>query len=77
MTGSLTKDDDIKVKDDVQGDANVVNTLSDAVSEEICIPSDVGCILKCKSGFKCRLCPRIVCMTEEALKAHLKSKVHS
>ncbi|KAF7130477.1 hypothetical protein RHSIM_Rhsim10G0057600 [Rhododendron simsii] len=28
-----------------------------------------------KSGFKCRLCPRIVCMTEETLKAHLKSKL--
>ncbi|KAA8547761.1 hypothetical protein F0562_004190 [Nyssa sinensis] len=33
-------------------------------------------ILKCKSVFKCRLCPRIVCLTEETLKAHLKSKRH-
>ncbi|XP_058185300.1 uncharacterized protein LOC131302601 isoform X2 [Rhododendron vialii] len=76
-SGSLTKDDDIGIKDDGQGDANVVNTLSNTVAEENCIPSDVGCILKCKSGFKCRLCPRIVCMTEETLKAHLKSKRHA
>ncbi|KAI8534497.1 hypothetical protein RHMOL_Rhmol10G0094700 [Rhododendron molle] len=74
---SLTKDDDIGIKDDGQGDASVVNTLSNTVAEENCIPSDVGCILKCKSGFKCRLCPRIVCMTEETLKAHLKSKRHA
>ncbi|KAG5528026.1 hypothetical protein RHGRI_028830 [Rhododendron griersonianum] len=76
-SGSLTKDDDIGIKDDGQGDANVVNTLSNTVAEENCIPSNVGCILKCKLGFKCRLCPRIVCMTEETLKAHLKSKRHA
>ena len=34
-----------------------------------------ACVLKCKSVFKCRICPRIVCLNEETLKAHLKSKV--
>ncbi|XP_010279425.1 PREDICTED: uncharacterized protein LOC104613343 [Nelumbo nucifera] len=34
-------------------------------------------ILKCKSVFKCRLCPRIVCLSEETLKAHFKSKRHA
>ncbi|KAL1536960.1 aspartic and glutamic acid-rich protein [Salvia divinorum] len=34
------------------------------------------CILKHKSVFKCRLCPRIVCLSEETLKAHLISKKH-
>jgi len=33
------------------------------------------CVLKCKSVFKCRLCPRIVCLSEETIKAHLNSKV--
>lgn len=33
-----------------------------------------GCVLKCKSVFKCRLCPRIVCLSEETIKAHLSSK---
>ncbi|XP_057979717.1 uncharacterized protein LOC131165713 isoform X2 [Malania oleifera] len=41
-------------------------------------PSDVpNCILKCKSVFKCKLCPKIVCLTEETLRAHLKSKRHA
>ncbi|KAH6759959.1 stress response protein [Perilla frutescens var. frutescens] len=35
------------------------------------------CVLKCKSVFKCRLCPRIVCLSEETLKAHLSSKKHA
>ncbi|XP_057770139.1 LOW QUALITY PROTEIN: rRNA biogenesis protein RRP36 [Salvia miltiorrhiza] len=34
------------------------------------------CILRHKSVFKCRLCPRIVCLSEETLKAHLISKKH-
>lgn len=40
------------------------------------IPSDaLAYVLKCKSVFKCRICPRIVCLNEDSLKAHLKSKV--
>lgn len=35
------------------------------------------CILKCKSAFKCRLCPRIVCLSEDTVKAHLTSKRHA
>ncbi|XP_019154948.1 PREDICTED: uncharacterized protein LOC109151392 isoform X2 [Ipomoea nil] len=31
-------------------------------------------ILKHKSVFKCRICPRIVCLSEETLNIHLKSK---
>ncbi|XP_004307058.1 PREDICTED: uncharacterized protein LOC101312574 isoform 2 [Fragaria vesca subsp. vesca] len=31
-------------------------------------------VVKRKSTFKCRICPRIVCLNEEALSAHLKSK---
>ncbi|XP_038878785.1 uncharacterized protein LOC120070798 isoform X3 [Benincasa hispida] len=42
------------------------------------LPADVPvCILKCKSVFKCKLCPRVVCLNEETLKAHLKSKRHA
>lgn len=36
-----------------------------------------ACVLKCKSVFKCRICPRIVCLNEETLMAHLKSKRHA
>lgn len=49
---------------------------SDIVGEKESLPADVAAyILKCKSVFRCRLCPRIVCLTEETLRAHLKSKV--
>ncbi|RRT71503.1 hypothetical protein B296_00018848, partial [Ensete ventricosum] len=34
-------------------------------------------ILKHKSVFKCRLCPRIVCLSEDTVKTHLKSKRHA
>ncbi|KAH7533912.1 hypothetical protein FEM48_Zijuj04G0181800 [Ziziphus jujuba var. spinosa] len=36
-----------------------------------------ACILKCKSVYKCRICPRIVCLNEESLRTHLQSKRHS
>ncbi|KAG9449030.1 hypothetical protein H6P81_008995 [Aristolochia fimbriata] len=35
------------------------------------------CVLRCKSVFKCRLCPRIICFNENTLKAHLQSKRHA
>lgn len=38
-------------------------------------PDALAYVLKCKSVFKCRICPRIVCLNEDSLKAHLKSKV--
>ncbi|XP_057524827.1 suppressor protein SRP40-like [Amaranthus tricolor] len=36
-----------------------------------------SCVLRSKSVYKCRLCPKIVCLNEESLKGHLKSKRHS
>ncbi|XP_066393400.1 rRNA-processing protein EBP2-like [Miscanthus floridulus] len=36
-----------------------------------------NCILKCKSVFKCKLCPRLICLNEEMVKIHLKSKRHA
>ncbi|KAG6581737.1 hypothetical protein SDJN03_21739, partial [Cucurbita argyrosperma subsp. sororia] len=51
---------------------------SDILSMKESLPEDIpACILKCKSVFKCRLCPRVVCLNEETLKAHLKSKRHA
>ncbi|KAF0919124.1 hypothetical protein E2562_028407 [Oryza meyeriana var. granulata] len=34
-------------------------------------------ILKCKSVYKCKLCPRIICLNEEMIRMHLKSKRHA
>ncbi|KAI0513463.1 hypothetical protein KFK09_009485 [Dendrobium nobile] len=34
-------------------------------------------ILKFKSVFKCRLCPRVLCLNEDTVRTHLSSKRHS
>ncbi|KAF7134392.1 hypothetical protein RHSIM_Rhsim08G0084200 [Rhododendron simsii] len=67
----------IKRHSSCKSDAEIVDPLSNTVAEKDSSPSDVGYILKCKSVFKCRLCPRIVCLTEETLMTHLKSKRHA
>jgi hypothetical protein len=36
-----------------------------------------SCILKCKSVFRCKLCPRIICLSEKIVKQHLESKVRN
>lgn len=42
------------------------------------LPSTIAdCVVKHKSVFKCILCPRIVCLSEVTLQAHLKSKRHA
>ncbi|KAL3525495.1 hypothetical protein ACH5RR_013867 [Cinchona calisaya] len=61
-----------------KGKAESINVQHNTVHEIGDIPSDVAdCVVKRKSVFKCKLCPRIVCLTEDSLKAHLKSKRHS
>lgn len=50
------------------------NTIADKESLSVDLPEYV---VKRKSIFKCRICPRIVCLNEEALRAHLKSKRHA
>ncbi|KAI4320310.1 hypothetical protein MLD38_033806 [Melastoma candidum] len=37
-------------------------------------PDALTYVLSCKSVFKCKICPRIVCLSKETLKAHLQSK---
>lgn len=55
-----------------------LKTQSTITAEKESLPADFpACILKFKSVFKCRMCPRIVCLTEETIRAHLKSKRHS
>ncbi|XP_059670715.1 uncharacterized protein LOC132316223 isoform X2 [Cornus florida] len=86
-SGLLKNDDDSGSGDDrtninrspsAKKDAEPFKMQSDIVAEKDSVPSDdAGCILKCKSVFRCKLCPRIVCLTEESLKAHLKSKRHA
>ncbi|KAK4360604.1 hypothetical protein RND71_019556 [Anisodus tanguticus] len=58
--------------------AETDNMQNNSMPEEDEIPSDASqYVLKCKSVYKCRLCPRIVCLTVQTLIAHLKSKRHA
>lgn len=51
---------------------------SNVLAEKKSLPTDTpSCVLKCKSVFKCRLCPRIICLSEETLRDHLQSKRHA
>lgn len=83
--GLLLNEEDAETGNDIQNltdrqlsgsHSAKISEESDIIAEKDSLPADVaGHILKCKSVFRCRLCPRIVCLTEESLRAHLKSKV--
>ncbi|XP_018626154.1 uncharacterized protein [Nicotiana tomentosiformis] len=61
-----------------KGIADLDNARNNFMPEEDDIPRDaLDYVLKCKSVFKCRICPRIVCLTVQTLNAHLKSKRHA
>ncbi|KAF9664015.1 hypothetical protein SADUNF_Sadunf17G0112200 [Salix dunnii] len=51
---------------------------SNVKANEESVPDDIqDCILKCKSVYKCRICPQTICLTEETMRAHLNSKRHA
>ncbi|CAL4998880.1 unnamed protein product [Urochloa decumbens] len=52
--------------------AKSVANIDDAVETDF-----ANCVLKCKSVYKCKLCPRIMCLNEDMVRVHLKSKRHA
>ncbi|KAL5078636.1 hypothetical protein RYX36_007057 [Vicia faba] len=52
---------------------------SNVISEKKPLPADIqsAFVVQIKSVFKCRLCPRIICLTEDTLRNHLQSKRHA
>ncbi|CAL8137136.1 unnamed protein product [Prunus armeniaca] len=55
--------------------SEILEEQSNIVANKESLPVDFpDCVVKCKSAFKCRICPRVVCLNEETLRAHLKSK---
>ncbi|XP_039684166.1 uncharacterized protein DDB_G0284459 isoform X4 [Medicago truncatula] len=52
---------------------------SNVMAEKKPLPSDIpsSLVLQIKSVFKCRLCPRVICLTEDTLRNHLQSKRHA
>ncbi|GER35609.1 nuclear factor Y [Striga asiatica] len=73
-SGLPTSDDDVAAQDSRKngGVDNLLAMAEQSPNEALIDTPD--CVLKCKSVFKCKLCPRIVCLSEETLKAHLNSK---
>ncbi|XP_023769294.1 uncharacterized protein LOC111917893 [Lactuca sativa] len=74
-SGLLTNDDVISCPLSSENNLDMNNTHN--INKEAIKSDLLDCVLKSKSVFKCKLCPRIVCLTEETLKAHLQSKRHS
>ncbi|KAK6125229.1 hypothetical protein DH2020_041029 [Rehmannia glutinosa] len=82
-SGLPTSDDDVAAQN---GGQNIIGSFPSGEGDTVLAKAqhspekdeahfDVAdCVLKCKSVFKCKLCPRIVCLSEETLKAHLNSK---
>lgn len=57
-------------------DSGDADSTKDAVDTDDAVEADfANYILKCKSVYKCKLCPRIMCLNEEMVRVHLKSKV--
>lgn len=52
---------------------------SNVMAEKKPLPSDIpsSLVLQIKSVFKCRICPRVICLTEDTLRNHLQSKRHA
>lgn len=57
--------------------ANADSAKSAANTDDAVEADFANYILKCKSVYKCKLCPRIMCLNEEMVRVHLKSKRHA
>uniref|UniRef100_A0A803M489 C2H2-type domain-containing protein n=2 Tax=Chenopodium quinoa TaxID=63459 RepID=A0A803M489_CHEQI len=82
--GLLENDDDSgsekdgdQLKESLLSSKDSGETIETQTEDQSAVDDLPRCVLKSKSVFKCRLCPKIVCLNEESLKTHLKSKRHS
>ncbi|KAI4346940.1 hypothetical protein L6164_007803 [Bauhinia variegata] len=62
----------------IKHDSQVSERRSKVMAEKESSPAHLpSYVLKSKSVFKCRICPRVICLTEDTLRAHLNSKRHA
>ncbi|KAJ0099352.1 hypothetical protein Patl1_21395 [Pistacia atlantica] len=74
----IGNDEEIFVDNQLSSKQGAEVTKSNTIAEKASMAAGVpDCILQIKSVFRCRICPRIVCLTEETLRAHLNSKRHA
>ncbi|XP_065848536.1 uncharacterized protein [Euphorbia lathyris] len=58
--------------------ASVLKEEINGVAQKDSVPHEMpDCVMKFKSVYRCRLCPRIVCLTKETMRSHLNSKRHT
>ncbi|KAK2652341.1 hypothetical protein Ddye_012197 [Dipteronia dyeriana] len=70
-------DDEIENDQEISIDSPLSSKHGNEVTK-INSRADVSdCILQIKSVFRCRICPNVLCLTEEFLRAHLNSKRHA
>ncbi|XP_058753758.1 SAGA-associated factor 73-like [Vicia villosa] len=82
--GPLFSEDDAGTINDREVFINKFSSERDSkkfnvVPEKKPLPADIqsAFVVQIKSVFKCRLCPRIICLTEDTLRNHLQSKRHA
>ncbi|OIW07382.1 hypothetical protein TanjilG_10217 [Lupinus angustifolius] len=62
-----------------ESDSEESERKSSVLVEKEPLPLDMPTphILQCKSVFKCRICPKVICLSEDTLRDHLQSKRHA
>ncbi|KAJ4847520.1 hypothetical protein Tsubulata_003938 [Turnera subulata] len=77
-TDSSNEDDETGEDGGIFSGPVVSSYGSGVMADEDSVPDDMpDCVFKCKSVFRCRICPRIICLSEENMRIHLGSKRHA
>lgn len=72
----IGNDGQLFVGNQLRGKCGATEIESETTAEKASMPADFpDCVLQIKSIFRCRICPRILCLNEETIRAHLNSKV--
>ncbi|CAN1851190.1 hypothetical protein LINPERHAP1_LOCUS40127 [Linum perenne] len=80
-TSSISTDEDDESGEDEQNPLShhlSGRRFSKPINQKESGPDDMpDCVLQFKSVYRCRICPRIICLTEQTMSVHLKSKRHA
>ncbi|KAJ4707033.1 C2H2 type zf-met: zinc-finger protein [Melia azedarach] len=76
--GEIGNDRTVCRENQLYGKRYANDTKSNIIAEKDSVPADFpDCVLQIKSVFRCKICPRVLCLTEETMRAHLNSKRHA
>ncbi|CAN1160864.1 hypothetical protein LINPERHAP2_LOCUS23597 [Linum perenne] len=81
LTLHISTDEDDESGEDEQNPLSRQSSgrrFSKLINQKESGPDDMpDCVLQFKSVYRCRICPRIICLTEQTMSVHLKSKRHA